>query len=351
MFAKSLIPKYLDGIVFSGAQASTLKTLGEYCGRQDLFRQQAPEVLASLMQLARIESAESSNRLEGVTAPRDRVEALVMRPAVPANRSEQEIAGYRDALNLIHESASDMTFSINVIVQLHTMLYRYLPGSGGRWKSVQNEIVERNPDGSLRRVRFTPVAPVATAQAMDDLVAGYGRAVDQGGEPLVVVPLAILDFLCIHPFSDGNGRMARLLTLLLLYHFDIEVGRYISLERVIEESKETYYEVLEASSRGWHDGRHDPHPWMTYFWGTLLAAYKEFEERVRAIKDAPGAKTALIEGAVRRRLKPFAISEIEAECPGVSRDMVRHVLRQMRSRGELEVRGRGRGAKWVRLAG
>lgn len=349
MLAKSLIAKYLDEISYTGAQVSTLKRLGEYRGRQELFRQQAPDVLASLKQVSVIESAESSNRLEGVTAPHERVEALVLRPAAPANRSEQEIAGYRDALNLIHEAASNMAFSVNVILQLHTMLYRFLPGGGGRWKMTQNDIVERNPDGSVRRIRFTPVAPVATGPAMDALVAEYARAVDEEREPLVLVPLAILDFLCIHPFSDGNGRMARLLSLLLLYHFDFAVGRYISLERVIEESKETYYEALEASSRGWHEGRHDPHPWLNYFWGMLLAAYKEFEARVGELKDAPGAKTALIEQAVRRRVQPFAISDIEAECPDVSRDMVRHVLRRMRGRGEVEIRGRGRGAKWARV--
>ena len=184
---------------------------------------------------------------------------------------------------------------------------------------------------------------------MSDLVELHAQATADDREPLVVIPLAILDFLCIHPFTDGNGRMARLLTLQLLYRADIAVGRYISLERVIEESKETYYEALEASSQGWHDGRHDPHPWLNYFWGVVLAAYKEFEVRVSAIKDAPGAKTALIEGAVRRRMKAFSISDIDAECPGVSRDMVRHVLRQMKTRGEVEVRGKGRGAKWVRL--
>ena len=351
MFAKSLYPRYLERISFSASEVSSLKRLGEYRGRQDLFRVRAPEVLASLKQVAMIESAESSNRLEGVTAPRERVEALVMRPTVPADRSEQEIAGYRDALNLIHEAASEMSFSVNVILQLHTMLHRFLPEGGGRWKMTQNDIVERNPDGSVRRIRFTPLPPVATPQAMDDLVAGYAQAADAEREPLVVVPLAILDFLCIHPFRDGNGRVSRLLTLMLLYHFDVAVGRYISLERVIEQSKETYYEALEASSRRWHQGRHDPHPWMRYFWGVLLAAYKEFEERVGAIMDARGAKTALIEQAVRRRVKPFAISDIEVECPGVSRDMVRHVLRKMRSRGEIEIRGRGRTAKWVRRGG
>jgi Fic family protein len=350
VLAKSLAPEYLDRISFSGEDLSTLKRLGEFRGRQDLFNQRSPEVLALLKSVAVIESAESSNRLEGVTAPRDRVEALVMRPTAPANRSEQEIAGYRDALNLIHEAAADMKFSVNVVLQLHTILYRFLPSGGGRWKTTANEIVERNADGSVHRIRFTPVAPVSTPQAMEDLIIGHDRAVDGEREQLIILPLAILDFLCIHPFTDGNGRMARLLSLLLLYHFGFEVGRYISLERIIEESKETYYEALEASSQDWHEGRHDSHPWLSYFWGVLLAAYKEFEERVGNVRDARGAKTALIEQAVRRRTKAFGIADIEAECPGVSRDMVRHVLRQMRSRGEVEIRGRGRTAKWARVA-
>ncbi|HKI83775.1 MAG TPA: Fic family protein, partial [Candidatus Krumholzibacteria bacterium] len=308
MPSNSLSSKYLDGIRYSGKQASALKRLGEYRGRQDLFREQAPELLESLKRVAAVESTESSNRIEGVTAPRDRVEALVLKPSQPATRSEQEIAGYRDALNLIHESAPNMAFSVNVILQLHTIIYRYLPSNGGRWKMTQNEIVERNPDGSVHHVRFTPVTPVETPQAMENLAAGYAVAADAEREPLVIIPLAILDFLCIHPFSDGNGRMSRLLTLLLLYHAEFDVGRYISLERVVEESKETYYEALEKSSRNWHAARHDPHPWLDYFWGTLIAAYKEFEERVGEFQNAPGAKTALIEQAVRRRVGPFAIS-------------------------------------------
>jgi Fic family protein len=348
MLAKSLTGPYLDRIVFSATDLSTLRQLGEYRGRQDLFSQRAPEVLRLLRQAAVIESAESSNRLEGITAPHERIEALVLRPTAPSNRSEQEIAGYRDALNLIHESALEMTFSVNVVLQLHTILYRFLPGGSGRWKMTSNEIVERNADGSIRRIRFTPVSPVATPQAMADLVEGYARAINVQHEQLVVLPLAVLDFLCIHPFTDGNGRIARLLSLLLLYHARFEVGRYISLERVIEQSKETYYEALEASSHGWHEGRHDPHPWVSYFWGVLLASYREFEERVGEVKGARGAKTALIEHAVKRRIKPFGIADIEAECPDVSRDMVRHVLRKMRLRGEVIIRGRGPAAKWVR---
>lgn len=185
----------MDGIAFAEADLSSIKKLGEFRGRQEVLRQRSPETLELLKTTAVIESTESSNRLEGVTASHERIEALVQRPTAPANRSEQEIAGYRDALNLVHESARDMAFSRNVVLQLHSVLYKYLPDDGGRWKMTGNDIVERNADGSIRRIRFAPVAPVMTPQAMQDLETGYGAAIDMRREPLVVVPLAILDFL------------------------------------------------------------------------------------------------------------------------------------------------------------
>lgn len=174
------------------------------------------------------------------------IEALVLKKTVPRNRSEQELAGYRDALALIHESGKFMDFSVNIILQLHSLLYRYMPNDGGRWKMVDNEIVEKNPDGTIARVRFKPVPAVVTPFVMEDLGKNYSQAIHNWQqEPLIVVPLVILDFLCIHPFTDGNGRTSRLLALLLLYHFDYQVGKYISLERIFEESKESYYETLE----------------------------------------------------------------------------------------------------------
>jgi len=344
----SLTTSYLDDLRLGAADGSTLKALGECRGRQELFRRQTPELLSALRDAAVIESTESSNRIEGVVAPHHRVEALVLNKATPRNRSEQEIAGYRDALNLIHESGREMALSVNVILQLHTILYRYHSGPGGRWKMAQNEIVERDSAGKVQRVRFVPPSPVATPGLMDTMAEEYARAIGAGQETLVLVPLAILDFLCIHPFTDGNGRMARLLTLQLLYHSDFDVGRYISLERIIEESKETYYEALEASSKGWHEGRHDALPWMRYFWGVVLRAYAEFEERVGTLRTGRGAKTGMVEDAVARRLGAFSISDIEKECPGVSRDWIRIVLRRLRDERRIVRRGSGRGAKWVR---
>lgn len=229
------------------------------------------------------------------------------------------------------------------------MLFRYLPSEGGFWKATDNEIVERDAQGRVTRVRFTPVPAVVTPGAMRELTTTSDTAQRQGRfDPLILVPLAVLDFLCIHPFREGNGRMARLLTLLLLYQCRYDVGRYISLERVIEESKETYYEALERSSQGWREGRHDTRPWLDYFWGVLLRAYREFEERVGTLARGRGSKTRQVREAVRRHLGPFSISDIEADCPGVSRDMVRVVLRQLRDEGAITPRGRGRGAHWLR---
>jgi Fic family protein len=346
---KTLQPNYLKKIAFTAEDASSIQKIGEYKGKQALFSQQTPEILDSLRQVAIIESSESSNRLEGITAPRKRVEAIVKQSSMPANRSEQEIAGYRDALALIHESASHMQFSINVILQLHSMIYRYLPSDGGRWKTTDNQIVERNSDGSIRRVRFDPVSAFDTPGAMDRLVESYNQAIKPlSVEPLVVVPAVVFDFLCIHPFLDGNGRVARLITLMLLYHFDYQVGRFISLERIFEESKDTYYESLEKSSRNWHESRHDIKPWLSYFWGVILRAYGEFEERVGTITKGRGSKTVHIQRVIDRKTGPFSISEIEAECSGISRDMIRVVLRKLRDEGILRLEGRGRGSRWVK---
>ena len=346
---RSLAPEHLTALVFDASQLATIQRLGEARGRQDLFVAQIPEQLEVLRQTAVVESSESSNRIEGVVAAPGRVAAIVLKAAAPRDRSEQEIAGYRDALQLIHESHEHMTFTTSVVLQLHSMLFRYLPSEGGIWKATDNEIVERHRQGRVTRARFTPVPAVGTPAAVRALATAYETAQREGRlDPLILVPLFVLDFLCIHPFRDGNGRMARLLTLLLLYQSRYQVGRYISLERVVEESKETYDEALERSSQGWHEARHDARPWLDYFWGVLLRAYREFEERVGTLSLGRGSKTQQVRAAVSRRLGPFSISDIEADCPGVSRDMVRVVLRQLRDETAITPLGKGRGARWIR---
>lgn len=355
----SFTAAYLERLTFSTEEVAALAALAEARGRQQRYIHQQPEVLESLRQAAVIESSESSNRLEGITAPRERIEALVLRPTEPRDRSEQEIAGYRDALALIHESHAYMPFTVHVLLQLHTLVYRYHPagfaghphpGQGGRFKAADNEIVERAPDGRVARVRFRPTPAFETPAAMEALVSQYREAVAHRGlPPFVAVPLAVLDFLCVHPFSDGNGRVGRLTTLLLLYQNGYALGRYISLERIIEESKESYDETLQASSAGWHEGTHNPHPWLNYFWGMLQRASTEFEQRVATLSDGKMNKTDLVRAAILRRIGPFTSTDIERDCPAVSHDLVRLVLRQMRDENAIVLQGRGRGAKWTRI--
>ncbi|WP_085640591.1 MULTISPECIES: Fic family protein [unclassified Pseudomonas] len=345
----SLTPRYLSDLRYDGLQISTLRTLGEFRGKQQLFIAQSPQVLHGLRQIAVIESAESSNRLEGVTVAPARLKSLMSKHSEPKSRSEQEIAGYRDALALIHEAAEGMPFSEGVVRQLHSLLYRYLPQDGGDWKATNNDIIERRTDGSSR-IRFQPVSAHMVPIAMSEMMVRYRQALELNlTDPLVLVPLTILDFLCIHPFSDGNGRVARLLTLLLLYQFDYRVGRFISLERIFEDSKESYYSTLELSSQGWHDATHDVRPWIDYFWGTLLRAYKELEERVGTIEKRRGGKSDRVRGEALKRSLPFSITEIEVSCPGISRDTVRMVLRSLKAEGLIESTGKGRSAKWKKL--
>lgn len=349
----SLNPEFLDNLSFSTRQVSMIQAIGEYCGKQQLYAQQTPQILDDLRTAAMIESVTSSNRLEGITAAPERIEALMLQPTAAAGRSEEEIAGYRDALEELHGHATRFPMNENTLLHFHDMINRYTAEIGGRWKREDNVILERYKDADGRiheRERFQPVSAEATPGAIAQFVSAYDTAIRHDHrEPLVVVPLAVLDFLCIHPFDDGNGRCSRLLMLLLLYHFGYEVGRYISLERVIEQSKQTYYETLEASSQHWHEGRHDPHPWLNYSWGVLLAAYKEFEARVGTIQTARGSKTQRVRSAVLRRLDDFAISDIQKDCPTVSRDMIRVVLNQMRDEGLVELHGRGRAARWEKV--
>lgn len=342
---KSLEDKYLDSISFNATQAKTLSTLGEYRGKQKLYESQRPQIVKSLITVAQIESTDASNKIENIYVPERRIKALVKKKTEPKNRSEQEIAGYRDALELIHQAQTDMPITVNTIRQLHQALYRYMPDEGGNWKPVDNDIVEKDNAG-VASIRFSPVSAVETPFAMDELITKYHEVSDSKTEPLVVIPLLILDFLCIHPFRDGNGRVSRLLTLLSSYHADFSVGRFISLERVIFESKESYYNALYESSQGWHDGEHNALPWLEYFWGVMLRAYKEFEERVGTLDGKQESKSQRIHNSVLRKIHPFKIVDIERECPDISREYIRKTLGEMKKNGQVELSGRGPGARW-----
>jgi Fic family protein len=331
------------------ALLSTVRVIGEFKGKQDMWNERFPEVLKRLQEVAIIQSTESSNRIEGVTAPPDRLRALMAQKTTPANRSEEEIAGYRDVLATIHASHEHVKVRPGVILQLHRDLYKFSAEPGGHWKQMDNEIADVRSDGT-RTTRFRCVPAMLTADWMDRLCSDFNRLWQQEAvEPLLLIPAFVLDFLCVHPFRDGNGRMARLLTLLLLYEAGYEVGRYVSLERIIEESKESYYGALKASSEGWHEGQHTLAPWRDYLLGTIVAAYRELERRTELVIAAPGAKQAMVRDAIEHFLSEFTIADVETTCPTVSRDTIRSVLNDMRDRGKVECLGKGRWAKWRRI--
>lgn len=346
---KSFSSVYLDKIAVPQRLITTIRQIGEYKGKQELYKQQAPEMLENLRQVAMIESTESSNRLEGIVADEKRLRALVAEKTAPANRPEAEIAGYRDVLNTIHASYDHIPFTDNVVLQLHRDLMKYSGKEGGRWKSAANEITETLPDGS-KQIRFVPVAPHQTVEHMRILHERYSELTKvQDWEPLLLIPFYVLDFLCIHPFLDGNGRMARLLTVLLLYHQGYEVGRYVSLERIVEQSKESYYDTLFVSSQGWHEGEHNILPWTEYLLGTILAGYREFEGRFGRISTGAGSKTDMVLNAIEGMIADFSVADLSRACPMVSQDMIRLLLTKLRKEGKVEPVRMGRFASWRKL--
>lgn len=327
----------------------TIRLIGEYKGKQELFNQQAPQVLETLQQAALIQSTESSNRIEGVEAPLERIKALVAQKTTPQNRSEQEIAGYRDVLNTIHASYEYMPFNTSLVLQLHRDLYQFLPSGGGQWKSSNNNITETRPDGSTV-VRFETVTAFLTPGAMTQLHERFNSMMQADEvEPLLLIPSYVLDFLCIHPFRDGNGRMARLLTLLLLYQAGYEVGRYISLEKIVERSKESYYDTLYQSSLGWHSGQHTLLPWWEYFLGVILGAYRDFEQRVGLLTVSRGAKREVVFDVVERLPNQFKYIDVERACPGISRPTINRALAELRNAGKIRCIKSGRDAIWEKI--
>ncbi|TAN42795.1 MAG: Fic family protein [Nitrospirae bacterium] len=346
---KSFENKYLSELAIPHHLITIIRQIGEYKGKQDLYKKQAPEMLENLRHVAIIQSTESSNRLEGITADIQRIKELVEDKTKPANRSEAEIAGYRDVLSTIHSNYEHISFSKSVILQFHRDLMKYSGKEGGRWKSASNEITEILPDGT-KRIRFVPVAPHLTADYMKELHDLYDTLEKEGDiDPLILIALYVLDFLCVHPFLDGNGRMARLITVLLLYRYGYEVGRFISIERVIEQTKESYYETLQTSSQGWHEGKHDALPWVEYALSTVLAAYKEFETRFTRISSGRGSKTDIVLNTIDSIIGDFSVSDLQSACPDVSIDMIRHVLKKLKKEEKVISLGQGRAARWRKI--
>lgn len=343
----SFQPGFLEAQAITPALLRTVRLLGEYKGKQDLFKEQAPRLLETLRQVAVVQSIESSNRLEGVVAPHERIVELADQRTAPRNRSEQEIAGYRDVLNTIHANHANIPFTVNVVLQFHRDLYQFMPGEGGRWKPTDNDIVETRPDGA-RFVRFRPVPAHLTPGAMDELHRRFREAWEaEEVDRLLLIPTYVLDFLCIHPFRDGNGRMARLLTLLLLYRAGYEVGRYVSLEQLVEQTREGYYDSLYRSSQGWHERSHSVLPWWEYFLGVLLlSAYREFEHRAGLVQAPRGAKRQMVLDTVAHLPPQFQYADVERACPGVSRPTINRVLAELRKEGRIQCVKPGRDAVW-----
>lgn len=324
-----------------------LTDLAEARGRQELYTHQTPQRLKVLREHALIESAVSSNRIEGVVVDQARIGTIVFGKSLLRDRNEEEVRGYRTALREIHEAATTMTVSGKIIQHLHG-LARGDIWDAGHYKAKDGDIIEKYADGR-ERVRFKTVSATLTPKFMSESIRLYKRCIKEHWvHPLVAIAAFNLDFLCIHPFRDGNGRVSRLLLLLQCYQSGYEVGRYISLERSIEQNKERYYETLEASSRSWHDGKHDPWPYVNYLLSILRLAYAEFERRVGEAASPQGTKTELVVAAIARRAGEFRVADLQRDCPGVSPDMVRRVLKDLQSEDKVRCLGRGRDATWKR---
>ncbi|WP_042271273.1 Fic family protein [[Clostridium] dakarense] len=346
---KSIENNKLQNIALPMNIVRLLTSINEYKGKQELYNQQSPQMLNTLKEVSIIQSTESSNRIEGIYTSSKRLSEIMSNKVEPKDRSESEIAGYRDVLNTIHSAYDAIPISSSVILQLHRDLYKFSPSNGGKYKSSNNIIEETLPNGS-KFVRFEPVDVFYTSGYMEELCKFYNYEISKENvEPLILIGLFILDFLCIHPFNDGNGRMSRLLTLLLLYRSGYEVGRFISIEKIIEDSKETYYEALNKSSMLWHDGQHNINIWLEYFLGTILRAYKEFEDRVGIVINTKGSKSDRVEKAIEGVLGYFTKEKIRTICPDVAESTVNRVFDKLKKEGKIEVVGKGRNAKWKKL--
>jgi Fic family protein len=340
-----LQPDRLGQIDIPLGTAWLLSECAEAKGKQDLWARQKPELLAALREQAKIQSVESSNRIEGVTVPKERLKPLVLGRAHPRDRSEEEIAGYRKALDWIFTRKVPVTIEPRVLQYLHALAQGGLSGDAGKWKRKDNEIVEILPNGE-RRVRFQPTPAKETPKAVEILCRNYEAICS---DELLPAPLAVASFVfdlsCIHPFRDGNGRVSRLAATLLLIQQGYQVGRYVSLERLIEESKEEYYRILERCSANWHAGQNEILPWWNYFLGTLRRAYQEFELKMENSGTAP-AKTDLVRQAILAQVGPFSLAELSAQVPAVSLALIKKVLNEMKKADRVRLTGRGRSARW-----
>lgn len=318
-------------------------------GKQEMYLKQRPEELEKLVEIAKVQSTEASNAIEGIVTTSTRIRRLVEEKTAPRNRDEQEIAGYRDALNIIHENFDAIPITRNYILQLHKVLYSHMNNSmAGQTKSVQNYISATYPNGHTETL-FTPLAPFETPEALERICDEYNRVIgNMEAEPLIVIPIFIHDFLCIHPFNDGNGRMSRLLTTLLLYRNGFYVGKYISLEAKIAKNKDLYYAALRQAQEGWHEGTEDAVPFIKYLLGIILSAYRDFEDRFSLVEQKkPALET--VRQATLSKIGRFSKQDIRELCPALSVSSIEGALRKLVASGELKREGSGKNTCYYRL--
>ena len=330
-----------------------LSKIHEFKGRQDLYSRQNPMLIEKLTDAAKAQSIEASNRIEGIVTTSVRIRQLALKKTEPRNRNEQEIAGYRDVLNTIHDSHDYIPLKSSVLLQLHRDLMQYAEtGLGGKYKAAQNYIQGMTADGETR-IRFTPVSPIETPSCVTSICESYRAAMDSMKvHPLLLIPDFILDFLCIHPFHDGNGRMSRLLTTLLLYQAGYSVVRYISVEKHIEKTKNAYYSALEESSQGWHEGQNDPTPFIKYMLGVILGCYRELESHANKVLGQQTAKRrraySIVKDTIEAHIGKFTKMEIVALCPGVGQKSIEGILKILLNEGQIVKMGSGRNTFYVK---
>ena len=328
---------------------SLIASIYKEAGKQEMYLKQRPEQLEKLVEIAKIQSTEASNAIEGIVTTNTRIKQLVTEKTTPKNRNEQEIAGYRDVLNIIHESFDAIPITKNYILQLHKILYSHMNNPiAGKTKNVQNYISATYPDGHVETL-FTPLSPTDTPIALENICNEYNRIIgNMEVEPLIAIPTFIHDFLCIHPFNDGNGRMSRLLTTLLLYRCGFYVGKYISLEAKIAKNKDLYYASLNDSQHNWHDGKDNKVPFIKYILGTILAAYKDFEERFNLIETKKSA-LEIVREASYIKIGKFTKQDIKELCPSLSISSIEGALRKLIVLGEINRVGQGKNICYYRV--
>lgn len=326
-----------------------LTSLHEFRGKQELYIEAESDVLTALLDIAKIQSTKASNKIEGIYTSDERLEALVMEKAEPRNRSEEEIAGYREVLATVHDSYEYIPIRPNNILQLHRDLYSFSSSdTGGRFKNTDNVIAESGKDGQ-QRVRFMPVPAFQTPEAMENLCNEFSNAIERAEyDPLLLIPMFIIDFLCIHPFNDGNGRMSRLLTLLLLYRSGYIVGKYVSMEMLIEKTKETYYEALHNSSAEWHNNQSDYTSFVRYYLGVVLKGYNEFQDRIEHLKYRKFSKADRVKAVLEKKLGIVKKSDIAKLCPDISETTIERTLKELLEAGYIEKVGKGRATGYVK---